>query len=77
MYQREVKSIYVVAGEASGDLLGGRLLKALYEKLAGQVQFFGVGGDTMQEAGLKSLFPMTDLSVMGFTEILPKLPLLM
>ena len=77
MYQREVKSIYVIAGEASGDLLGGRLLKALYEKLDGKVQFFGVGGDTMQEAGLKSLFPMTDLSVMGFTEILPKLPLLM
>lgn len=72
-----MKNIYVVAGEASGDLLGGRLLKTLHEKLDGKVQFLGVGGDTMQEAGLKSLFPMTDLSVMGFTEVLPKLPLLM
>jgi lipid-A-disaccharide synthase len=72
-----VKSLYVIAGEASGDILGGKLMTSLYQKLDGNVQFFGVGGPYMQEAGLESFFPMNDLSVMGLMEVLPKLPLLM
>jgi lipid-A-disaccharide synthase len=63
--------IYLVAGEPSGDALGGRLMTALRRRLSDQVNFAGVGGEHMQAEGLKSLFPMEELSVMGIVEILP------
>lgn len=66
--------IFLVAGEASGDNLGGRLMAALKEATAGRIRFAGVGGRAMIEEGLDSLFPMSDLSVMGLTEVLPHLP---
>ncbi|PCH99709.1 MAG: lipid-A-disaccharide synthase [Alphaproteobacteria bacterium] len=66
------KHICVIAGEESGHVLGARLMTALKEK--GNVSFSGIGGDAMENEGLKSLFPMTDLSVMGIFEILPRLP---
>lgn len=69
--------IYLVAGEASGDLLGGQLMQALKEKLGGRVRFAGVGGSRMTEEGLKSLFPMRELSLMGFVEIIPHIPKLL
>lgn len=62
--------IYVVAGEASGDLLGGRLMTALKAQAPG-CHFVGVGGQTMVAEGLSSLVPMDELSVMGLVEILP------
>lgn len=68
------KSIYMVAGEISGDVLGGRLMDAMQSQ--GNFTFNGVGGDMMTSQGLKSLFPMNDLSVMGLFEVLPKLPTL-
>jgi len=68
--------IFLVAGEPSGDLLGGRLMAALKAETGGAVRFAGVGGETMAREGLDSLFPMSDLSVMGLTEVLPRLPLL-
>ena len=46
--------VYLIAGEPSGDLLGSRLMRALKQK--GEIEFFGVGGDTMQNEGLHSLF---------------------
>jgi lipid-A-disaccharide synthase len=64
--------IYIIAGEASGDLLGGKLLAALKEQ--GSVRISGVGGPMMKKQGLKSLFPMSDLALMGFAEILPHIP---
>ena len=64
--------VMVVAGEASGDLLGAGLMKALQEQTGGTVHFSGVGGEAMTEAGLSSLFPMSDLSVMGLVEVLPR-----
>ena len=64
--------IYLVAGEASGDVLGSRLMAAL--KLASPgVTFAGVAGPRMQAEGMASLFPMSDLAVMGLIEILPRL----
>lgn len=63
--------IFLVAGEPSGDMLGGRLMKALKVATEGKVSFVGVGGPAMQAQGLNSLFPMSDLSVMGIVEILP------
>lgn len=64
--------VYLIAGEASGDIIGSSLMIGL-KKLYKEVKFFGVGGPLMQSEGLVSLFPMSDLSVMGLAEILPKL----
>ena len=69
------KKIFMIAGEASGDLLGGRLMGAMQKKSPDLI-FHGVGGDTMERHGLKSIFPMEDLSVMGIAEVLPKISLL-
>jgi lipid-A-disaccharide synthase len=66
--------IYIVAGEPSGDLLGGRLMAALKEETGGAVAFAGIGGEAMREEGLQSLFPMAELTVMGLVEVLPRIP---
>lgn len=68
--------IFLIAGEASGDLLGGRLMEALKIK-SSKVQFSGIGGENMEKQGLHPIFPMDDLSVMGIAEVLPKLSLLL
>lgn len=64
--------IFVIAGEASGDILGGNMMQALKEQYP-DVEFYGVGGARMAAAGLKSLFPMEELSVMGLAEVLPRI----
>ncbi len=66
--------VYLVAGEASGDLLGSRLMRALKSQTNNDIAFYGVGGETMQAEGLNSLFDIKDLSVMGFMEVLPSIP---
>ena len=65
--------IALLAGEASGDLLGAPLLQALRERLP-HARFSGVGGPAMQAAGLHSLTDMERLSVMGLVEVLRHLP---
>ena len=67
--------IYLLAGEASGDTIGGRLMAALVAARPG-LAFAGVGGPRMQAMGLDSLFPMADLAVMGLMEVLPRVRLL-
>ncbi len=64
--------IYFIAGEASGDYIGGKILSQLKE-MKPNIKIHGIGGSNMQEQGLKSLFPMSHLSVMGFIEIIPKI----
>jgi lipid-A-disaccharide synthase len=64
--------VYIVAGEASGDLLGARLITALRAARPDLV-FAGVGGDRMAEQGFVSLFPMRELAVMGLAEVLPNI----
>ncbi len=66
--------IFLVAGEPSGDELGGRLMAALTEATNGNIRFAGVGGPAMEAQGLESLFPMHELSVMGILEVLPHIP---
>lgn len=66
--------VYVVAGEPSGDNLAARMMSALSARTDGRVRFAGVGGPAMARYGLKSLFPIGDLSLMGIAEILPHLP---
>jgi lipid-A-disaccharide synthase len=67
-----VALIYVVAGEASGDALGGRLVAALRARRA-DLAFAGIGGTQMAAEGLASLFPMQELALMGLLEVLPRL----
>lgn len=63
--------VFVIAGEPSGDALAGGLMAGLHE-LAPGVAFDGVGGLMMQAQGLVSRFDMSELSVMGIAEVLPK-----
>lgn len=65
--------IAIVAGEASGDMLGASLLKALKEQFP-DLQAEGIAGPLMQAEGCRSLFEMERLSVMGFIEPLSRLP---
>lgn len=66
--------IYIIAGEPSGDVLGGKLLKALKSKADKPLAIHGIGGEQMQCQGLESLFPMSELSIMGFVELIPHIP---
>ena len=65
----------MIVGEASGDTLGADIIKSAKQS-GTDIKFHGVAGPKMIRAGMKTLFPMTDLAVMGITEILPKLPLI-
>lgn len=65
--------IALVAGEASGDILGSGLMQALKAR-HGDIEFIGVGGPRMQAEGLMPYFPMERLSVMGLVEVLGRLP---
>ncbi|MBP3544950.1 MAG: lipid-A-disaccharide synthase [Alphaproteobacteria bacterium] len=62
--QNKKKRIFIIAGEVSGDVLGGHIMSH-----AESAEFIGIGGENMQRAGLQSLFPMSDLSVMGIVEV--------
>ena len=65
--------IYLIAGEPSGDMLGARLMRAL-KKQSPDVQIMGVGGENMEKEGLKSLFDISDLAIMGLAEVIPSIP---
>jgi lipid-A-disaccharide synthase len=73
MSDRPLK-IAVIAGEVSGDLLGADLIAQLKVMHNGPIELVGVGGDALEAQGLKSLFDFSELSIMGFTQVLSKLP---
>lgn len=60
----------ITAGELSGDILGAEIMQALAKKNP-KLRFIGVGGPKMRAAGLEEIFPMDDIAVMGFVEIIP------
>lgn len=64
--------IFVIAGEPSGDALGGALMAALKQRTGGAIRFAGIGGERMAEQGLRSLVPMRELAIMGIAEVLPR-----
>ena len=66
--------VFVVAGEHSGDALGAKLMAAIRAAAARPVHFAGVGGEQMEAEGLRSLFPMSEVAVMGPLAILAALP---
>jgi lipid-A-disaccharide synthase len=67
--------LFVLAGEPSGDRIGADLVRRLRERVA--VDVTGVGGEALAAAGLTSLFDMNELSVMGWADVLPRLPKLL
>ena len=64
--------VYLIAGEPSGDKLGAELMAGLSRCTSHKLEFCGVGGPLMEEQGLASLFPISDIAVMGVGEILAK-----
>ncbi len=58
------KTIFIIAGESSGDLHGAGVMKEL-KILDQSISFVGFGGERMAEQGLRSLVPIEDLAVMG------------
>lgn len=69
--------IFLIAGEPSGDQLGARLMAALRAETEGRVRFAGIGGAQMAGEGLTSLFPLNELAVMGFFDVIPRIPLIL
>jgi lipid-A-disaccharide synthase len=68
------RRIFLVATEESGDRLGAGLMKVLRQRLGDAVQFEGVGGRAMTREGLAPLFPIEELSIMGFAAVIKQLP---
>jgi lipid-A-disaccharide synthase len=68
------RRIFIVAGEHSGDQLGGKLMAALKAASEDPILFTGVGGEAMEAQGLRSIFPLSDVAVMGPLAILARLP---
>ncbi|RME96054.1 MAG: lipid-A-disaccharide synthase, partial [Alphaproteobacteria bacterium] len=68
--------LFFVAGEHSGDQLGGKLIAALSQQTGGRIVCAGVGGEAMAREGCPSLFPLSEVAVMGPLAIARRLPAL-
>src|SRR5271155_2655925 len=68
------RKIVLIATEESGDRLGAHLMKVLRQRLGDAGRFEGVGGLSMAREGLKSLFPIEELSIIGFSAVVKQLP---
>ena len=68
------RRIFLIATEESGDRLGAALMKVLRQRLGDALQFLGVGGRAMAGEGLVSLFPIEELSIVGFAAVVQQLP---
>lgn len=71
--QQDLK-LFIVAGEHSGDVLGGRIMQAINKISHNKVRYLGVGGEHMHDAGLVSQFSLDEVAVMSPLSILPRLP---
>jgi lipid-A-disaccharide synthase len=67
--------LFILAGEPSGDRIAADLVARLQARVP--LQFAGVGGEALSALGLKSFFDMNELSVMGWADVLPRLPKLL
>jgi len=73
MSSKSKRRIVLVVGEASGDLLGSALIEELNQRFS-EVEFVGIGGPLMIAQGFDSWYRMSELSVMGYVEVIKKLP---
>jgi lipid-A-disaccharide synthase len=64
----------LICGEPSGDQLGAQLMAGIRELAGDDVNITGVGGEAMARQGLKSLFPLDTMAVMGLREVVPAIP---
>jgi lipid-A-disaccharide synthase len=71
------RKIFLIATEESGDRLGANLMKVLRQRLGGAVRFEGVGGRSMAQEGLTSLFPIEELSIVGLAAVVKQLPMIL
>ena len=72
----KINSIFIVAGEPSGDIHAAKLVSAI-KIISPKTKFFGNGGDKMEEEGVEIIHHIDDLSVMGFIEVVKHLPQLL
>lgn len=70
-------TIFLIATEESGDRLGSALMRALRERMGAALRFAGVGGSSMAREGIVSLFPIEDLSIIGFAAVAQRLPMIL
>ena len=75
--EAEPLKLAMIAGEKSGDLLGADLIAALKHKTGAPLELVGVGGDAMAAEGLHSLFDYEELSIVGFSAVIARLPQLL
>ncbi|MFN3693376.1 MAG: lipid-A-disaccharide synthase [Ignavibacterium sp.] len=68
-----LKSVLVIAGEASGDLHGAALIKEL-KKLDSEINFYGIGGNKMKDSGVELIYHSDRMSFLGFAEVVKHLP---
>ena len=70
----EIKRLFIVTGEISGDFLGSSFIKGLKNESNFPIEIKGIVGSKMEEMGVSSIFPISDLNIMGVGEIIPYLP---
>ena len=68
--------VFIVAGEASGDVLGAQVMAGLKQRYGEALEIAGLGGEHMVAQGLEPIFPMKDVAVMGLVEVLRRYPLI-
>ena len=68
------KKIYIIAGEASGDLHGANLIRHLRSRAKCELEIYGVGGEKMREVGVRDFFDLAHFHVTGLTDAIKKLP---
>ncbi|MDA9559193.1 lipid-A-disaccharide synthase, partial [Alphaproteobacteria bacterium] len=64
--------IFISVGEISGDQIASLIMKELIENH--KIELQGIGGNNLKKLGLKSLFPLKEISIMGLLEVIPKIP---
>ena len=69
------KKIFISVGEISGDQIAALIIKELIKNH--QIELQGIGGNNLKKLGLKTLFPLKEISIMGLLEVIPKIPKLM
>lgn len=69
-----MKKVYVIAGEASGDLHGARLIEEIRSQSAEPVEIYGVGGDRIRRTGARNFFDLAHFHVTGLTDAIKRFP---